>query len=144
MRAISLWQPWSSLWCSPRKVHETRGWSTTHRGWLLVHATKKLVTDCGAELDEIVCDEFGPQWRLTLPTGAIVGVVRIIACEPTHGMSIDSMDDFHCGDFSIGRYAWRRKEYKRFDRPIAYRGAQGMFDVPDEVVREAIQKASNP
>ena len=24
MRALSLWQPWASLWCSSRKVHETR------------------------------------------------------------------------------------------------------------------------
>lgn len=142
MKAISLWQPWSSLWCSPAKVHETRGWATSHRGWLLVHAAKKIVHDCGADLDEIVCDEFGNHWRMELPRGALIGAVRIIACEPTLGMAIDNDDDLLCGDFSPGRFAWRRKEYKRFDRPIPYRGSQGLFDVPDEVVAEAVREAT--
>src|ERR1700686_4960464 len=59
MKAISLWQPWASLWCSTRKVHETRRWPTSHHGWLAVHAAKKLVSDCGEELDEIAIAEFG-------------------------------------------------------------------------------------
>jgi hypothetical protein len=42
MKAISLWQPWASLWCSPRKIHETRHWPTNNRGWMLVHAAQAV------------------------------------------------------------------------------------------------------
>ena len=143
MKAISLWQPWASLWCSPVKIHETRSWSTSYRGWLLVHAGKKLIGEIDRELDELVSDEFGNHWRLELPRGALVGAVRIIACESTLGMSIEKgqEEDLLCGDFSPGRYAWRRREYRRFARPVPYRGSQGFFDVPESVAREAIEAA---
>lgn len=141
MKAISLWQPWASLWCSPAKIHETRSWQTSHRGWLLVHAGKKQVNDCGADLDELVCDQFGSLWRLELPRGALVGAVRIIACESTLGMCVEKheQDDLLCGDFSPGRFAWRRAEYRVFSSPIQYRGAQGFFDVPEAVVSQAMK-----
>lgn len=141
MKAISLWQPWASLWCSPAKIHETRGWSTSFRGWLLVHAAKKIVYECGVELDDIVCDVFGSHWRMELPRGAIVGAVNVVSCKPTDTMTFKSFqerDDLECGDFSPGRFAWQRGEFKLFSEPIPYRGAQGFFDVPNEVVDAAM------
>ena len=78
MRALSLWQPWASLWLTPRKVHETRHWSTLHRGWLLVHAAKrKIDRDIDPALNEILIDEFGPHWGLDLPLGALIGRVQV-------------------------------------------------------------------
>jgi hypothetical protein len=95
MRALSLWQPWASLWCSKRKVHETRQWRCSHRGWLLIHAAKRFEKD----LDE-----------------------------PSNN------DDRECGDFLAGRFAWKRAEFQLFERPIPYRGAQGIFSVPDDLI----------
>jgi activating signal cointegrator 1 len=73
LKAISMWQPWGSLWLSPNKPHETRHGQTRHRGRLLVHAAKKLVKDVDAEL--AVENEFGRRWQMDLPTGAIIGMV---------------------------------------------------------------------
>lgn len=132
MRAISLWQPWASLWCSKRKVHETRHWPTSHHGWLVVHAAKKLVGDCGEELDELAIAEFGPYWRTTLPRGAIIGAVRIVACKPTVSLfknAAANKDDLACGDFSEGRFAWERDEFSVLPKTIPYRGHQAMFSV---------------
>ncbi len=138
MKAISLWQPWASLWCSDRKIHETRHWSTHHRGPLLVHAAKRFVKyfERDEPLREILDDEFGGHWAMDLPKGALIGIVNILDCfpaddlEPSHHRS----DDFQCGDFSTGRFAWRRSTYRLFDKPIPYRGAQGIFNVPDDLV----------
>ncbi len=143
MRCWQLWQPWASLWCSPIKVHETRDWSTEHRGWMLVYATKKFVRDVCPMLKDILDDEFGPHWGLELPTGAIIGAVNVIACKPTltlhSGFSAASADDYYCGDFSPGRFAFERSEWKRFKHPIPYKGAHRKFlDVPDDLVREAL------
>jgi len=138
MRAISLWQPWASLWCCGVKIHETRHWETAHRGWLLVHAAKKLISDCGEELDEIVITEFGPLWRSQLPRGAIIGRVHLVGCRPTDPHMHLADRDLVCGDFSANRFAWRADQFERLAEPIPYRGAQGFFNVPDDLVRSAL------
>jgi hypothetical protein len=140
MKAISLWQPWASLWLSPAKVHETRHWATPYRGPLLVHAAKKFIKDVDGRLEEILDGEFGNHWELDLPTGAIVGRVMLTAIVPTSQMApghTDS-DDCVCGDFSAGRFAWKRGRYKRFASPVAFKGHQSLFQVPDTLVAEQL------
>lgn len=137
MKAISLWQPWASLWCSDAKVHETRHWSTSHRGWLVVHAAKRKIDDfSGDRLDEICSGLFGNHWGMDLPRGALIGVVRLVRCVSTDTMPIghQSTDDYECGDFSPGRYAWARANFQVFASPIPYRGQQSVFDVPDSIL----------
>lgn len=137
-RAISLWQPWASLWCSPRKIHETRHWPTSHRGWLLVHAAQRFEKDHGPDFANILRAEFGSNWFRDLPRGALIGMVNLVACQRTEDIyprGVDSGDDFQCGNFDEGRYGWRRDEFKRFANPIPYRGQQGMFEVPDAVLQ---------
>lgn len=118
MKAISLWQPWASLWLSPRKVHETRHWPTAHRGWLLVHAAKRKMDDIqGDRLAEILEGEFGGHWGIDLPRGALIGRVLLEACRPTGDViaaeGYTKTDDYECGDFDEGRWAGRKPEYDR-------------------------------
>jgi hypothetical protein len=147
MKALSLWQPWASLWCSPCKVHETRSWSTRHRGWLLVHAAKKFVKDIepGERLRDVLDDEFGGHWAMDLPIGAIIGMVDVVACQPTELIfqeqladrrpwTKEALDDYECGDFGPGRFAFARDKFVVFRQPIPYRGMQGFFNVPDELL----------
>lgn len=145
MLAISLWQPWASLWLSDRKIHETRHWQCRRhgrplRGTIAVHAAKRFIRDVEEPLRDILESEFGGHWAMDLPTGALLGTVELIACVPTMGEGdrpvAASDDDLACGDFSPGRFAWRRGGYRLFRRPIPYRGAQGFFHVPDELLRD--------
>lgn len=147
MKAISLWQPWASLWCSDAKVHETRHWPTSHRGWLLVHAAKRKIDDrCGDRLDDICDGLFGNHWGMDLPRGALIGMVNLIRCVPTDTMPIghQSTDDYECGNFSAGRYAWARGAWRSFDAPIPYRGQQGMFEVPDSLLPSHTSPVETP
>ncbi len=141
MKAISLWQPWASLWCSKRKVHETRHWRCSHRGWLLVHAAKRFQTvDLDDRLRLILDDEFGDRWTKDLPTGALIGMVNVVDCLPTRALAGDSVasdDDEVCGDFTPGRFAWRREEFRCFEQPIPFRGTRRFFNVPDELIPNA-------
>jgi hypothetical protein len=147
MKAISLWQPWASLWVSPRKVHDTRNWSTTHRGWLAVHAAKRWEDEIGEALRDLLEDEFGKGWRDALPLGAIVGAVNLVGVFPAdrvHGEMLDAAacDDLMCGDFSTGRYAWRKSEFRRLREPIPFVGKQGFFEVPDDILtREMVSES---
>lgn len=148
MRALSLWQPWASLWLTEWKVHETRHWSTNYRGPLLVHAAQRIEREFdGGPLEDICAEAFGSAWRTTLPRGELLGMVRIVDCLPVemikrewgmrdHAPPLDHYTDYHCGDWSDGRYGWRRADTpQRFDVPIPWRGQQGFFDVPDSEVR---------
>lgn len=134
MKAISLHQPWASLWLTSRKVHETRSWSTKHRGPLFVHASKQLEFVRG-ELLDIVVSEFGAKWASELPTGALIGTVDLYDCIPTNLVLGVFDSDYICGDWSRGRFAWQRTaSFQHFRNPVPYRGRQGLFNVPDAVI----------
>lgn len=153
MRCISLWQPWASLWLvTPRaKLHETRHWHIK-RQWpewtpadrIVVHAAKKFVKDFDGDLASILREHFGPFWYRDMPTGALIGTVHVTACEKTEtvfppgkmatDMTPTERTDYECGDFYEGRYAWKGDHPIIFPEPIPYRGAQGIFSVPDNIL----------
>lgn len=133
MKAISLWQPWASLWVRGRKAYETRHWATDYRGPLLIHAAKTLCADVSAELQEILDDEFGHRWAGELPRGALIGYCELISCVPTENVHIDA-DERAQGNFTQGRFAWGNQNAREFNIALPWRGRQGFFDVPDDIV----------
>jgi hypothetical protein len=149
IKALSMWQPWGSLWLSPNKRHETRHWQTKHRGQLLVHAAKRMEKDVGSDLGDILRDEFGGHWAMDLPTGAIIGMVDLVDVIPTENVyakgigSLTDVDltDLACGNFEPNRFAWQRGTYWVFPQPVPYRGRQMLFDVPLDVVAAQIAAA---
>jgi hypothetical protein len=139
MIALSLHQPWASLWCSPAKIHETRAWRLTTRGTIAVHAAKTrahLYDD--SELARICTDFLGAGWDLALPFGALIGTVDIVAAIPTldeHDMPCAANDiDLACGNFGPDRFAFKRGNYRVFKQPIPFRGYQGPFNVSNELI----------
>lgn len=148
IKAISLWQPWASLWVSKNKRHETRHWQTRHRGKLLVHASKRRVDDLDDELCGVLVDEYGKNWLGALRFGAIVGMVDLLDVIPTERIvngfrwTDEERIDNLCGNFDDGRFGWRRGTYWVFPQPVPYRGHQTLFDVPREAVAEQIAAAT--
>lgn len=135
MKAISLWQPWASLWLSDAKVHETRHWSTPYRGWLVVHAAKRRIDDFGGDRVDDICDGiWGHHWGLELPRGALIGAVKLTDCRQMKFTAPAHEEDYECGDWSDERYAWRRGAFVVYEQPIPYRGQQGFFEVPDNIL----------
>jgi activating signal cointegrator 1 len=137
--AISLWQPWASLWLSTRKVHETRGWATHYRGPLVVHAAQRRpdIQTFGTLLYELCCIEFGYKWTAELPRGALLGVVQLIDCRSTTERRPTDHEDFLCGDWGADRFAWQRGAFDRWAAPVPYRGRQRFFNVAKELLEEA-------
>ena len=107
---------------------------------------------------DIVADEKRAKGAWGLPLGAIVGMVNVVDCFPTERVYVDndldlgfdrrpwpqkkydalavSKDEWSFGDFGPGRFAWLCAKPVMFATPIPYRGAQGVFDVPDSVIPE--------
>lgn len=140
MRAISMWQPWASLWLSPAKVHETRDWPV-YKDWLsmvpftlAVQAAKKPISkNLDPDLVMVCRVQFGPDWRDKLPMGAIIGTVTIISSLQMSKTAPASDIDRSCGYWHDTRYAWRRGSYNLLPTPIQYIGKQGIFLIPDNL-----------
>ncbi|WP_242095447.1 ASCH domain-containing protein [Sphingomonas sp. CROZ-RG-20F-R02-07] len=132
MRAISLWQPWASAVILGHKRIETRHWSTPFTGRMAVHAAKRWTRE---ERDdaEAFARQIDPRLA-TPPLGAILGTVRLVRCEPSEAFSHISQIERMLGNFAPGRFGWILDDVRAFAEPIPFKGAQGFFDVPDELI----------
>ena len=71
----------------------------------------------------LLAEDYAGGSRVMLPDGAFVEVDE---------------NEQAFGDYREGRLGIVSSHVTRFASPIPYRGQQGLFDVPDDVVREAI------
>lgn len=134
MKALSLWQPWASLWAIDSKRYETRHWPILYRGPLAIHAAKKLCTDIDEALRAILEDEFGGHWAVDLPRGAIIATCELVDCLPTATLIMIKPEERAQGNFTPGRYAYEAQNKQMLKAPIPFRGMQGLFTVPDELL----------
>lgn len=144
MKVITICNPYPYLIMLPEsdgrhKRVENRTWPLYHRGPLAIHAGKSK-----AWLEE---DEGNPGHDLygiplaDLVYGAIVGVVDVIASVPYRdifpfgapkGLEWLATHE-HCSGPHCHVYANPRK----LPKPIPWKGAQGLFQVPDDVIAAA-------
>lgn len=129
MKALTIQQPWASLIVAGAKCHETRSWSTKHRGPLLIHAGARF-----PEPARLLCrrepflSALDGRTAAELPLGVIIGVVELVAC-----LRVEDLNDLNpreeCfGDYRPGRWAWLLRNPSPLPH-IAARGMPGLFDV---------------
>ena len=132
MKALSIHQPFASLIATGEKWVENRAWSTSYRGPLAIHASKGSRYLEREELKQY-------------PTGVIVAVARLDDCRSiewlenearnreigTAGMLVDHVLDH---PHTEGPWCWILSNVVALDQPIPYRGAQGLFEVPDQTI----------
>jgi hypothetical protein len=144
MKAISILQPWASLIVHGLKRYETRSWQTRHRGPLLICASARFPAEfqtlCAREpfrtALQTACGFADAASGLALPTGCIFGTVLLTACHPTADGFALSDTERAFGDFGPARYAWELTLPRRLPAPIPYRGALGLFEIPDALIPE--------
>jgi hypothetical protein len=110
------------------KCIETRSWWTSHRGNLAIHAAKKW----NRELEEFA-ERMGV--GLDLPLGAIVAVGQLVKIDRTDLLrpTISEQEE-RWGNYENGRYGWIFANIKALPEPVPFRGAQGLFDVPNSLL----------
>ena len=184
-RILTVWQPWATLLALGVKRVETRPWSASYRGPVVIHAAARPPDDFlrlgpggfGAEVvsDEYLVNEMADgsfrlldlcneeSWRL--PLGAVVGVAELVDVLPVEACSerrahlcrtVDGGLLHHApldapfaggetervldrevpfGDFTEGRFGWIFEGARVLDRPVWWKGAQGLRRVPEELAR---------
>lgn len=128
--AISLWQPWASLWILGVKIHETRDWPfpEKYEGVRIgVQAAKKRIPngDLGEELHVLCLGTFGVNYFAHMPFGCMLGTIELVKAKK--GFVPKNEDDRICGFFGPERWAWQAREPIAFPRPIPTMGRQGFF-----------------
>jgi len=114
------------------KTIETRHWSARHRGPLLIHAAKKVIT--WPTMDMQIAFEGVAFQPGDLPLGALLCKVDLVDCKKVTMHSRPEGLERIMGDYTLGRYMWITENLQVFD-PIPYRGRQGFFDVPGKVLK---------
>lgn len=129
-KAITLYQPWADLVAHGLKKFETRGWKTSHRGLLFIHAGKKW----GSEESEYAA-RFRREYPAvaaalsdTVPLGCLVAKVNLLDCIPVEEIR-DSLtaQERAFGNYEDGRYAWKLELLNRPDVPLLAQGKQGLW-----------------
>lgn len=131
MRALTILQPAAHLIATGRKRVENRTWPTSYRGTLAIHAGKGRGALEAGDLERYAGMTFG----------AVVAVAELVDCIPIEGVE--------AGDYDR-RYPWlRRHEHargpwcfvlanvRRLSRPVPWRGTLGLFNLPDDLLRDA-------
>ena len=132
LKALSLLQPWATLVVTGAKRVETRSWTTTYRGTLMIHASKGRSGVAIAQMPRLL--KHIPDFN-ALPFGAIIGEARltdVIRIESLD-LQLDALEELmleeHAfGNYQAGRYAWLLTDAVIYDEPIAAKGAPGLWN----------------
>ena len=115
MKALSLKQPWPNWIAEGLKTIETRTWSVSYRGPLLIVSSKKPDLE---NFPEMLVKGNGPY-------GHAVAVARLVECRP---MRPDDADAAGCECYP-GAVAWVLADVQRIKKPFPVKGSLGLYDV---------------
>lgn len=138
MKALTLWRPWPTaifyLHPSIRKDVENRSWKPPD-----CILGKRIAIHAGSKFDsnafEFWLKVIKPNpsqtlsllanWKKASELTGIIGTVRVYGY--TYGTKL-------CySDWATGEYAWFLSEPVSLGRPIQCKGAQGLWNVPDDI-----------
>jgi hypothetical protein len=142
MRTISLWQPWATLVALGAKRIETRHWRAPaalvgqrigiHAAKTRTHLPLAHTPPFDGHLDQVA-----------LPLGAVVATAVLDRCSEitergARELAARLPDEYAFGLYEPGRYAWVLRDLIALPEPVPFRGSQGFFDVPDEMLGAAV------
>jgi len=155
IRVVTLWQPWASLIWLGLKDNETRHWNISYRGNLLIHAAKKpcniqmlreygLIPErsgFGSPYQKQIYDALEPFLVEGFPYGQIVAKCQLKDVFPmTKEMILEQSEvELLCGNWAVGRYAWKLENIQQLNPGFPYKGSQGL-SIPSDDAIEAIQR----
>lgn len=121
--ALSIRQPWAWAILYAGKSIENRGWSTSYRGRIRIHAAKTWDEDGEAWIahqgllvpNQLVCRDQG-----TL--GAYVGEADLLWCEP-----VDDYLRAQHAPWAFGPVCWHLGNVTAYPEPIPGRGFPGLY-----------------
>ena len=133
MKVLSLTEPYASLIKNKVKRIETRSWKTNYRGELFIHASLTNISKDiyqNKELRKLIdfsCCEYGK----------IICKCNLIDCiymtnEFINDMKTNHYQEYICGDYKEGRYAWILDDIVSLEKTIPAKGQLNIWNYYNE------------
>ncbi len=128
MKVLSIKEPYATLIKENKKMIETRSWKTKYRGELYIHASKSKLTKKEKNNLEIM------QLIESIPLnyGNIICKCQLVDCIYMTKDYIENMKKDHqeyiCGEYKEGRYAWILENIKPLKKPIPAQGKLNIWE----------------
>lgn len=125
MKVLSIKEPWASLIMNGTKKIETRSWKTKYRGEIYIHASSSKAKITKSEVYELIKD-------MNFKCGYIICKCNLVDCiymtdEYVNDMKINHYEEYICGHYEVGRYAWIVEDVKVIE-PIEAKGKLGLWN----------------
>lgn len=133
MKVLSLTEPFATLILNGKKHIETRSWKTSYRGWLYIHASMTKMAKKDANDNELMSLIAGKK----LNYGFIVCKCNLVDCiymtsEYVEKIKDSNYQEYICGEYSEGRYAWILEDVNILQTPVPAKGQLGIWNYYDE------------
>lgn len=129
MKVLSLTEPYATLIKEGKKLVETRSWKTNYRGEIFIHASMTKISKSDLE-DSSLMNLVN---NVNMSFGNIICSCNLVDCvymteEYVKNMKKENKEEYICGDYSVGRYAWILEDVKVLKNPIKAKGQLGIWD----------------
>ncbi len=134
MKVISLKEPYATLIRDGIKRVETRSWSTKYRGVIYIHASLGFAQGVSEKTLNLVKDK-------NYNYGNIICKCKLVDCiymtkEYVEERKANDYQEYLCGVYEEGRYAWVLEDIEVLDEPIKVKGQLGIWNYyrPEEIM----------
>lgn len=129
MKVLSLTEPFATLIKEKKKLVETRSWKTNYRGELYIHASMTKPSKTDLEDEELMSLLKNKEMNF----GNIICKCVLVDCvymteEYINNMKENNHQEYICGEYSVGRYAWILENVELLDKPIPAKGHLGVWN----------------
>lgn len=128
MKVLSIKEPFATLISNSKKRIETRSWKTKYRGEIYIHASLSKIdkkTLSRIELMELLGDD-------ELHYGQIICKCNLVDCIYMTKEFVEDIKKDHqeyiCGLYEEGRYAWVLDDIEILSEPIDAKGKLGIWN----------------
>ena len=129
MKVLSLTEPCATLIKEKKKLIETRSWKTSYRGELYIHASNTKIPKDWRENDEFM----DLVKNIPLNYGMIICKCELVDCiymteEYIEEIKRTNHQEYICGKYEVGRYAWVLKNIEVLEKPLPAKGHLGVWN----------------
>ena len=129
MRVLSIKEPWATLIKEKKKFIETRSWKTKYRGELYIHASLSKISKNDDHIKEVLT--LIPD--INMSYGYVICKCKLVDCVYMDEKFLKEIkknpQEYLCGEYSIGRYAWVLEDIEVLEKKIPAKGRLGIWNL---------------
>ncbi len=134
MKVLSLTEPYATLIKEGKKKIETRCWKTSYRGELYIHASITKIPKEWKNNNEVMNLVSDTSFNF----GHIICKCNLIDCiymtkEYVQNMKMNNYQEYICGIYEEGRYAWILQDIEVLQNRIKAKGHLNIWNYDNDV-----------